>query len=145
MWSEHAANRPRVRGSVSVAADMAVHRANIQAGPTTNAVQNFTLFGVFQQLAAPIVDEYNVKFFGPIHLARATRTADERAVGSDGLSRTGGREHGPKQGKVFEPGHYFFDAGDDDVNAGNAGTQTAIALVRRYGNHAGIRHDKIGA
>src|SRR5579864_7611245 len=110
MGSEHAANRSRVRGSVSVAADVAVHRANIEAGPTTNAVQNFALFRVRQQLAVAIVHKHNVKFFRPIHFAGTTRAADERAVGSNGLSRTGGREHGPKQCKVLEPGHYFFDA-----------------------------------
>src|ERR1043166_6433290 len=85
---EHAANRPLICGVVGVPADIAIHRTNIQACAAANAMQHFPFLGVGQHAAASVIEQDNMKSFGPIGFIRTLWSGDERAVsGSAGLCR----------------------------------------------------------
>src|SRR5579864_4640223 len=69
MRSKHAADRTTVNRSVSMAADVAIDRAGIEAGATADTVQHLPLLGVGQQPAAAVIDQHYMEFFGPVGFA----------------------------------------------------------------------------
>ena len=83
---KHAANWSGIRGVVRVAANVAIHRTNIQARAAAYAVQHFPFFGVGQQTAASVIQQDNMKFFRAVGFVRALWPADERAVRGDRLA-----------------------------------------------------------
>ena len=76
MRGEHAANRALIRGSVGVAADGAKHGTRVQTCTASNAMQDVALLGVGEELAAAVIEENDVKFFGAVGLVRAARPTD---------------------------------------------------------------------
>src|ERR1700722_5137037 len=145
MRREDAADRSGIRGAIGVAANSAKHRAHVEAGTAADAMQYVALLDLREQFASAIVEEYDVKFFGPIDLIRLARAADQRVVANDGLAGAGGGEDGAKQGEILEARNHFFDAGERDMNARDAGAEAAIALVGGQGNHSSIGNQEIGA
>ena len=145
MRSEDAADRSGIRGAIGVAANSAKHRAHVEAGAAAYAMQHVALLDVREQFASAIVEEYDMKFFGAVDFVWLAWAADQRVVASDGLAGAGGGEDGPKQGEVLEAGNYFFDAGERDMNARDAGAEAAIAFVSGEGNHSRISNEEIGA
>src|ERR1700722_6181593 len=87
MRSEDAADRSGIRGAIGVAANSAKHRAHVEAGAAADAMQHVALLDVRKQFAPAIVEEHDVKFFGPIDLIRLTRAADQSVIASDRLAR----------------------------------------------------------
>ena len=73
MRSEHAADGARVSGAVSVAADGAKHRADVEAGTAANAMQHLALLDVREQFGSAVVEEYDVEFLRPIDLVGLAR------------------------------------------------------------------------
>src|SRR5215467_3660732 len=86
MRSEHAANRPLINGSVAMATDVPVDRADVQAGSAADTMQDLPLFGVGQQPAAAVIHQHHVKFFGSISLSGALGTSDQSAIRSHRLA-----------------------------------------------------------
>ena len=71
------ADRARVNPRIIVAADLAIHRAVIEASAAANAVQRLALLGIGQQLRAAVVEQQQVKLVGPVDFAVAPRTRRE--------------------------------------------------------------------
>ena len=143
--SEDAADWAGVRGAIGVAAHSAKHRADVEAGAAADAMQHVALFDVREQFASAIVEQYDMEFFGPIDLIRLARAADQSVIASDRLAGAGGGEDGPKQREILEPRNHFFDAGERDMNARDAGAEAAVAFVGGEGNHSRISNEEIGA
>ena len=75
------------------------------------------MLGAGENLAASIVEQHDVKFFGPIHFIRSSRAAYQCAVGGDGLSGSRRSQDWPKDREISEPRNYFLNARDRDMNA----------------------------
>src|ERR1700720_2548758 len=145
MGSEHAADWSRVGGAVSVAADGAKHRTNLQASPATDAIEDIALFDISEQFAPAIVEQDDVKFFGAVHLVWLPGPANQSVIAGDWLAGARRRKHRPKQRKILQPRNHLFDARERHMNAGHAGAEAAIAFVRRDGNHSRIGNKEIRA
>ena len=64
------ADRARVNPRIIVAADLAIHRAMIQARAATDAIERLAFFRISQQLGAAVVQQQQVEFVGTIDFAR---------------------------------------------------------------------------
>src|SRR5439155_19159623 len=71
-------DRTGVSCSVSMSANIAEDRANIQTCAAPDAMERVALLAISQQLCAVIVQQNNVIFFWPIRLARLARAAVQR-------------------------------------------------------------------
>src|ERR1700751_791129 len=145
MRSENAADWTGVRGAVGVAAHSAKHRADVEAGAAADAMQPVALLDIREQFRSAIVEQYDMEFFGTINLIRLPRAADQSVIASDWLAGAGGGEDRPQQREILEPRNHFFDAGERDMNARDAGAEAAIAFVGGEGNHSRISNEEIGA
>src|SRR5208282_743892 len=76
MRRKHAADRSRIGHTVSVSSNVAKDRTNIQTCPAANTMQHLALLRVGQQLAASVVHQHHMEFFGSVHFARPARTTD---------------------------------------------------------------------
>src|SRR5579862_3376454 len=144
MGSENAADWARISGAVSVAANSAKHRANIEAGAAANAMQHVALLDVREQFGSAIVEQHDVEFLGAVDLIRLSRAANQSVIAGDGLASACGGKDGPKQGEILEARNHFFDSRERDMNTRDAGAEAAIAFVGGEGNHAGIGDKEIG-
>src|SRR5450755_2300053 len=95
MRSQHTPDRPRISRPISMSADMAKHRTDIQTRSTTNTVQHFALLRISEQLATTVIDQHHVELFRSIHLACLSRSANHRAVSRNALPSARSREHRP--------------------------------------------------
>ena len=145
MRSEDAADRSGIRGAIGVAANSAKHRAHVEAGTAADAMQYVALLDVREQFGSAIVEQDDMEFFGAVDFVWLAWAADQRVVASDGLARASGGKDGPKHREVLEARNYFFDAGERDMNTGDAGAEVAIAFVSGEGNHSRISNEEIGA
>src|ERR1700723_41467 len=145
MRSEDAADRAGIRGAIGVAANSAKHRAHVEAGTAADAMQYVALLDVREQFGSAIVEQDDMEFFGAVDFVWLAWAADQRVVASDRLAGAGSGKDGPKQGEVLEARNYFFDAGERDMNTGDAGAEAAIAFVSGEGNHSRVGDEEIGA
>src|SRR5690242_707987 len=102
MWRKHAADGTRIGCSISVPAHVAEHGTDVKACAAADAVQYLALFLMRQQRATAVVHQHNMEFFRTVGFARTARTADQGPVGCDRLSGSGGGQHRPERGQVFE-------------------------------------------
>src|SRR5262250_2232248 len=107
---EHTADGPLIRGAIRVAADIAVHRTDIQAGAAADAVQHLALFGVCQQTAAAVVEQHDVKLFRAVSFSRLAWSGDQRAIRGDRLAGAGGGESGPKSGEIDQTRNHLLNS-----------------------------------
>ncbi len=140
-----AADGAGINGSVSVPADLLEDGTDVEAGTATDALQNLLGLGIGEQRGAAVIDQHDVELLRAVGLNGRTRTANQGAVGGDGLAGAGGCEHGPQDGEIAHAGNDFLNAGDDDVNARNAGGEASIAFVGGDGNHAAVGNQEISA
>jgi len=145
MRREHAPDRPRIRRVVSVSADVAIHRARIQARAAANAMKHLALLGIGEQVCTAVIQQDHVKLFRPRALARAARPPHKRVVHGNRLPGAGAREHRPKKREVLQPRNYFFDSGNYHVNLRQRHAKIGVALVRGNRDQAQIGHQKIRA
>src|SRR5580693_3114340 len=145
MRSENAADWAGIGGAIAVPANGAKHRAHVEAGTAADAMQHVALLYICEQFASAIVEQDDVKFLGAVDLIRFPRAADQRVIASDWLTGARGGKDRPKQRKILEPRNYFFDAGERDMNAGDAGAEAAIAFVGGESNHSRIGNQEISA
>src|SRR5579862_3076408 len=132
MGSENAADWARISGAVSVAANSAKHRANIEAGAAANAMQHVALLDVREQFGSAIVEQHDVEFLGAVDLIRLARAANQSVIAGDGLASACSGKDGPKQGEILEPRNHFFDSRERDMNTRDAGAEAALpSLVVR--------------
>lgn len=104
MRGQHAADRSLVSRAVGMAPDRAKNRADVQTGSTSNAVQHLALFKISQQFRATVIEQDDMEFFGPVRFMSCARSSNQSVVTSDGLARSGGGQHRPKQRQVFKTG-----------------------------------------
>ena len=73
---QHASDRALIGCAVGVSAHLAIYGTDVQARAAANAFQNFAMFGAGENLAASIVEEHDVKLFGPVYFVRLTWSAN---------------------------------------------------------------------
>src|SRR5581483_2798704 len=129
VWRKHAADWPLIRGVICMPANVPVHRANIQARSTADAVQHFALFSIAQQAAASVVQKNNVKLFRAISFTRFARPGNQSAVSGNRLAGAGGRKGRPERSKINQPRNYFLNSRNRHMNSRQAGTQPSIAFI----------------
>ena len=88
---QHATDWTLIGGAVGVSAYLAIYGTDVQTSATADALQDFAMLGAGENLAASVVEQHDVKFFGPIHFIRSSRAAYQCAVGGDGLAGSRGR------------------------------------------------------
>ena len=88
----HSADGAWVYPAIGVSADLAVHRARVQARPTADAVERFPKLRVGQHLRAPVVQDDQVEFLWPVLFIAAARAGDEGDVAGDALTRRRARQ-----------------------------------------------------
>ena len=71
------ADRSRINPRIIVPADLAIHRAMIQARAAANAVQRLPLLRIGQQLGAAVVEQHQVKLVRTVDFARAAAAPKE--------------------------------------------------------------------
>ncbi len=91
-------------------ADLGIDRAHVQAGRTPDAAQHLAKFGIGQNPAAPIVQDYQVKLLWAVDLIRLARSADIADIGGHLLCRSPPAQQ-PQQHIVI------FQAGGDPLHA----------------------------
>src|SRR5665213_2988123 len=106
MWRDDRTDRPAVSRAVSVAADIAKNRADIQARAAADAMERVALLGVGEQFRALIVEQHDVPFLRAVAFAGLARAAIHRVVTRQWLARSRRREHRQKQREVAQPVSY---------------------------------------
>ena len=70
---DNRADRAGVNPGIIVPADLAIHRAMIQARAAADAIERLALFRIGQQLRAAIVEQQQIEFVGAIDFIPAAR------------------------------------------------------------------------
>src|SRR5882762_5451666 len=130
MGCQHAANRTLIGCAIGVSADGAENWAGVQASPTTNTVQHVTLFCVGQKFAAPVIEQHNMEFLRAVALVLGPRTADERVVTSNRLSRPCRCQTRPENRPIVEAWNYFLNTDQGHMNLRQTRSQASVAFVR---------------
>ena len=86
---QHGANRPGINAAVGVAARLAVHRADIEAGAAADAAQDVAAVPG-EDLRAAVVDEDDVHLLRPVGLGRRAGPGDKLGVDGELLGRAEG-------------------------------------------------------
>ncbi len=129
-----------------VAADKAVDGADVGAGATAHAAQDLAEEGILGDLGTAVVKEDNVHFLASVRSGGAfVGTGYPGDVGSDGLGRSvPGQDLDAAQGFV-NGGDEFFESGNNDMDPGQRGHETQVALVGTGSHHAGFGNGEVGA
>src|SRR4030095_73423 len=88
---EQDADRAGIRVAVSVSADLAIDRADVQAGPTAQAVERLAQGGG-DLPRPPVVEQDQVKLLRALQLPRPPRAAHQRSVGGELLAGGAARQ-----------------------------------------------------
>ena len=122
------AHRTGIDRAVSVAADRAIDRAVIEAGPAADAAQHGGELAA-EHLAPPVVEQDDMVGAGAVGIAVPPRTRREGRIGGDVLAgRRAGQE--PEQHRcVLERRHDLLDRGDDDMAARQCRGQVSVSLI----------------
>src|SRR5437879_13603596 len=116
---EDGADRSRIYPGETVTADFAVHGAVIQARPTPDAIERFTLFAVGQYFGAAIIEKDDVKLFRSVNFTITTWTRQKRGVNGQGLAGGTAPEQFQKHRQILRARDELLDAGDGNVNLGS--------------------------
>src|SRR5258707_953271 len=106
----HGTDGTGISRAISMSANVAENRANIQASTTANAVQRIALLGIGQEFRAPIIEQNDVIFLRAIGFAGLSRAAIKRIVTGYRLAGARRREHGKKKREVLKARQNFFNA-----------------------------------
>ena len=141
---EEDADGARVRVAVGVAADLAVHRADVEAGPAAQAVERLPQGGGDLARAA-VVEQDQVELLRPLELPRPPRPAHERRVGGELLTGRAPGQDGQEHHQVGHGRDHLLHAHEGHVDAGQRGHHAPVALVGDQHDGAGLGDGEVRA
>jgi hypothetical protein len=122
-------DRPAVNRAVSVPADIAKDRTDVQTRPAADATQCIPLLGIGQQQGSLIVQQHDMEFLRPVGFIRFPRPAIQGVVTRDRLARAHHRQHRQKEREILEARQHLLDADQRDHRPGQRRRQPRVALV----------------
>ncbi len=142
---QYGAYRPRINPRETVTADLAVHRAMIQAGAAANAIERFALLAVGQHLGPSVVQQHHVELVGPVDLLAASWPGKERGVHGQWLAGGAASQQLKEHPQVLSAGNHLFDSRNGNMNFRRRSGEPRVALILDQHDRARIRHQKVGA
>ena len=139
------ADRPGIDPRKTVAADLAIHRAVIQARAAADAVERLALLAIRQQLGAAVVEQHHVELIRPVDLLAAPRPGEKRSVDRERLAGGAAAQQLQKHGQILRARNQLLDARHGDVNLRRRSGQPRVAFVFDQHHRARIGHQKIRA
>ena len=123
-------------------ADRAIDRAMVHAGGAADAAQHLLEIRA-EHVGAPIVDQHDMVFLGPVQVGRPTHAGREGGVDGEILARCAAREQPQQRRAILQRRDDLLDAGQRDMDARQGLGQVAIALIGHDHAAAGFGDQKI--
>ena len=101
---DYGSDGARIGGSVGMATDVLVHRAGIETGSASNAIQGLALLFFGEQFRAPVVDQNHVHGFRAVRFTGLAVTGQNAVVHRDPLAGAKRGQQGPKVPQIFHAG-----------------------------------------
>ena len=138
------ADRAGIRVSVRVAADLPVHRTDVEAGAATQAIER--LAQRTRELAkAPVVEQDQMELVRSVELTGPSRPLDQRRVHRELLSRRAPRQQRQEHRQVGHRRDDLLHAHDRDVDAWQRRRHPAVPLVGHEDDRPGVRDGEVRA
>ena len=128
-----------------MAADEAVHGADVGAGAAAHAAEDVLEGRILHDLGTAVVEEDDVHFLLAVGAGLAlVGTGDPGHIGSDGLSGGVTGQHLDAAQSVGNGGDELFEAGKDNVHTGQGGHEAEVAFVGHGADHTGFGNGEVG-
>ena len=126
-----------------MAADSLIHRAHVQARAAADAVQRLPQRRVFQQPAAPVVNDNQVELLRPILIVGPARPGNHAHVRRDALAGGRAGQQTQEHRQILQRRYHLLHTGQPHVNTGRRGAEPSVPFVGDDDQRAGFGHQKV--
>ena len=133
-----------VRTTVGMAASMAVHRADVQAGAAAYTLQNFFILRA-HNLAPAVIQQDDMHLVWPIKFIRTRWPGNHRCVDRHRLAGGAAGQQGKPYRRLIPTRDDFLDPDHCHMHFWQAGDHPSVALIGNQDNAAGFGHCQVSA